>query len=82
MSLSEIAVEWEVFAQEGSVGIGAVREVSPHALTVHIEAYGEVQVRADQIASAHDGKVILKVETFDPRTQEAIRHAHDGETGS
>jgi len=79
MSLGEIAEEWEVFAKEGAVGIGAVRKVAPRALTVYIEAYGEVQVTAEQIASAHDGKVILKVETFDARTQEAIRHAHDGE---
>jgi len=79
MSLSQIAEEWEVFAAEGTVGIGAVRRVAPKHLTVYIEAYGEVQVSADQIASAHDGKVILKVDTFDPRTQEAIRHAHDRE---
>ncbi len=79
MSLSEIAPEWQVFAEEGAVGIGAVRRVTPRALVVYIEAYGEVQVTADQIASAHDGKVILNVDTFDPRTQEAIRHAHDGE---
>lgn len=79
MSLSQIAEEWEVFAEEGSVGVGAVRHVAPRALTVYIEAYGEVQVTADQIESAHDGKVILKVETFDARTQEAIRHAHDRE---
>jgi hypothetical protein len=79
MSLSEIATEWEVFAKEGTVGVGAVRKVAPKALTVYIEAYGEVQVTADQIASAHDGKVILKVETFDERTQAAIRHAHDAE---
>jgi hypothetical protein len=80
MPLSEIAPEWQVFAEEGTVGVGAVRKVSPRALTVYIEAYGEVQVTADQIASAHDGKVILKVETFDARTQEAIRHAHDRES--
>jgi hypothetical protein len=37
------------------------------ARCVYIEAYGEVQVTADQIASAHDGKVILKVETLRTR---------------
>lgn len=81
MSLSEIAPEWQVFAAEGAVGIGAVRRVAPRMLTVYIEAYGEIHVTADQIASAHDGKVILKVETFDDRTQDAIRHAHDREGG-
>jgi hypothetical protein len=80
MSLSEIAPEWQVFAEEGAIGVGAVRKVTPRALVVYIEAYGEVPVTAAQIASAHDGKVVLKVETFDSRTQEAIRHAHDRES--
>jgi hypothetical protein len=79
MSLSEITAEWEVFAEEGTVGIGAVRKVAPHALTVYIEGFGDISVTANQIASAHDGKVILKPESFNDRTRNAIRHAHDRE---
>jgi hypothetical protein len=46
--------EWPVFAKEGTVGVGALRRVTPQALFVHIEAHGEVPVSANQIARAHD----------------------------
>jgi hypothetical protein len=49
--------EWQVFAKEGTVGSAPCARSAPQGADVYIEAYGEVQVTADQIASAHDGKV-------------------------
>ncbi|MEL6914711.1 MAG: hypothetical protein AAFP13_09420 [Pseudomonadota bacterium] len=79
MSLKEIAEDWQVFASEGTLGVGAVRNVHPDHLIVYIEGYGEVHVYADQIAAAHDGKVVLDVDTLTDAVQHAIRHAHDRE---
>ena len=84
MSLAEIEPDWEVFASEGTVGIGAVRAVHKGHLVVYIEvvyieAFGDIDVHAHQIHSAHDGKVMLKPATFDDRIQAAIAHAHDRE---
>jgi hypothetical protein len=79
MSLAEIEPDWEVFASEGTVGIGAVRAVHKGHLVVYIEAFGDIDVHAHQIHSAHDGKVVLKPATFDDRIQAAIAHAHDRE---
>ena len=44
MPLSTIRIEDEVFAAEGAVGIGAVREVTPKTLTVYFEGYGDVEL--------------------------------------
>jgi hypothetical protein len=79
MPLSSIRAEDEVFAAEGQVGIGAVREVRPDTLLVHVEGYGEVEIGPDHIAAAHDGKVVLRPETLPPRLREHLGHAHDGE---
>ncbi|MEL7301479.1 MAG: hypothetical protein AAFM92_13940 [Pseudomonadota bacterium] len=80
MSLKEIAEDWQVFAREGTVGVGAVRKVHPARLVVYIEGYGEIDVTAAQIAAAHDGKVILALDEMEPAVQNAILHAHDRET--
>lgn len=80
MSLAEIRTEWEVFPAEGTVGVGAVREVHKGHLVVYIEAFGEIDVHAAQITAAHDGKVVLDVSAFDSKVQAAISHAHDRET--
>ncbi|MEO0938921.1 MAG: hypothetical protein AAFY38_12280 [Pseudomonadota bacterium] len=79
MSLAEITIEWEVFASEGSTGIGGIRAVHPKHLLVHFENYGEANITADQIAAAHDGKVILNLKALPQDLLTAIGHAHDGE---
>ena len=79
MSLADITPEWEVFASEGTTGIGGIRAVRPDHLLVHVENYGEVNITADQIASAHDGKVILNLAALPADLLDAIGHAHDGE---
>ncbi|MEQ8367026.1 MAG: hypothetical protein RIB61_09990 [Roseicyclus sp.] len=79
MSLAEIEPDWEVFASEGTVGIGAVRAVHKGHLVVYIEAFGDIDVHAHQIHSPHGGKVALQPSTHDGRFRAAIAHAHDRE---
>ncbi|MCK0167374.1 hypothetical protein MWU52_07420 [Jannaschia sp. S6380] len=79
MPLSTIRVEDEVFVKDGSVGIGAVREVRPSILTVYIEGYGDIEIGPESVASAHDGKVLLRPETLPSAVQERLDHIHDGE---
>lgn len=81
MSLSDITAEWEVFASEGTTGIGGIRAVHADHLLVHFENYGEANITVDQIASAHDGKVILNLLSLPRDLLIAIGHAHDGEEG-
>ena len=80
MTTREIRRDWLVFDREGGVGIGAVRRVDADALLVYIEGYTEITVHADDIASAHDGKVVLDADRLPEEVREAIRHAHDRET--
>ena len=80
MSLREIAQDWPVFSAEGTVAIGAVRAVHSGHLVVYIEGFGEVDIHAGEIAGAHDGKVILKLDELPGDVQQAIAHAHDRET--
>jgi hypothetical protein len=79
MPLSTIRADDEVFLAEGQVGIGAVRQVRPDVLVVFIEGYGDIEVGPQNISAAHDGKVLLKLETLDARLQEHLAHVHDAE---
>ena len=79
MSLASIRAEDEVFASEGQIGIGAVRVVHPASLLVQIEGYGEIEIGPEHIASAHDGKVLLNLDTLDQKLRDHIAHAHDQE---
>ncbi|MEM7642743.1 MAG: hypothetical protein AAF366_09460 [Pseudomonadota bacterium] len=79
MPLSTIRIEDEVFVHDGETGIGAVREVRPQTLLVYFEGYGDVQIGPENIASAHDGKVLLKPETLPPDLQQKLDHIHDTE---
>ncbi|CUH19465.1 hypothetical protein JSE7799_00479 [Jannaschia seosinensis] len=79
MPLSTIQTEDEVFIRDGETGVGAVRMVRPDTLVVHFEGYGEVEIGPDQIASAHDGKVMVKPDTLPGDLQARLDHIHDGE---
>ena len=80
MALSDIRTEDEVFTAEGTRGIGAVRAVHPDHLLVNFEGYGDVELQADAIASAHDGKVIVKPDALPADLRDRLPHIHDGET--
>jgi hypothetical protein len=79
MPLSTIRAEDEVFIRDGEPGIGAVRTVKPDTLIVYFEGFGEVTIGPEQIASAHDGKVLVKPETLPGDLQARLDHIHDGE---
>jgi len=79
MDLTKIEKDWEVFAEEGATGVGAVREVAADHITVYVENFGDVRLTADRIKSAHDGKVILETDGLDDDVRAAVTHAHDAE---
>lgn len=81
MKFEGITTEWEVFAREGTVGIGGVRRVNRSSLLVYFENFGEAEIGYDQISAVHDGKVVLDFEKLPSELKTAIEHAHDIETG-
>lgn len=70
-----------VFAADGSVGIGSVREVRQTAaeLVVYIENAGDFVVPLGDIKAVHSGKVVLDLERIEPSLRTAIDHVHDAE---
>lgn len=80
MKLSQIERDWQVFAKEGVVGIGAVRRVAEDHITIYIEGFGDVRVKPEQIASVHDSKVVLNPSKMSEDVRSAIEHAHDQES--
>ncbi|MEM8823440.1 MAG: hypothetical protein AAGF30_07515 [Pseudomonadota bacterium] len=79
MSLATIRVEDEVFVRDGETGVGAVREVRLETLLIYFEGYGDIVIGPENIASAHDGKVLLKPETLPDDLQARLDHIHDTE---
>ena len=82
MKTSDIQEGFEVFAHDGDVAFGAVREVAPHfrpELVVYVENAGDFVVRFDAVVDVHMGKVIVNTAKLDPRLAQAIGHAHDAE---
>ncbi|MFO6465076.1 hypothetical protein ACK8OR_11850 [Jannaschia sp. KMU-145] len=79
MNIDDIPTGAPVFAREGDVNIGAVRGHDGDALLIHFENHGEVRLTPDQIASHHDGKVMLNLAMLPADLADAIGHAHDGE---
>lgn len=79
MRISDIQRDWPVFAREGTVAIGAVRDVSAGKIVIYVEAMGDVTLTQDQIGSVHDGKVILQPDRLSDEVQTAIARAHDRE---
>lgn len=79
MSLREIRTEDEVFTAEGTVGVGAIREVHPDYLVAYFEGYGTHRLHAEDIRAAHDGKVIVDPERLPDDLRDRLPHIHDGE---
>jgi hypothetical protein len=82
MNANDIQEGFEVFAHDGDVAFGAVREVAPRRkpeLIVYVENAGDFTIPFDAIVDVHMGKVIVNAAKLDPRLKEAIGHAHDAE---
>ncbi len=71
--------DWEVFAKDGATGVGAVREVFDEYIVVYFEGFGDQRIVENQIASVHDGKVLLNVGALSDEVQAAIAKAHQAE---
>ncbi|ASJ73381.1 hypothetical protein [Granulosicoccus antarcticus] len=79
MVFNKIQRDDAVFINEGTVGIGAVREVSADHIIVYIEGFGDQRITADEISAVHDGKVILAFDKLADTIRNAALHAHDAE---
>ncbi|MEO1170446.1 MAG: hypothetical protein AAFX94_00110 [Myxococcota bacterium] len=75
-----VEVGWEVFAADGDVAFGAVREIHADHLVVFVEGLHDVNIDAGSVKDVHYEKVIVDVASLDDTVREAIGHAHDGET--
>jgi hypothetical protein len=82
MNANNIEEGFEVFAHDGDVAFGAVREVAPHRrpeLVVYVENTGDFIVPFSAIVDVHMGKVIVDADKLDPALKQAIGRAHDAE---
>ena len=68
-----------VFAADGAVGIGSVREVRPAELLVYIENSGDFVVPLGDVKAVHSGKVILDMQRLEPSLRAAVEHVRDAE---
>ncbi len=71
--------DWEVFARDGATGVGAVRQVFADHIVVYFQGFGDQRIVESQIASVHDGKVVLNVPALPDEVQAAIAKAHAAE---
>ena len=74
-----------VFAADGDVAFGAVRQVlttPTAAIVVYVENAGDFVIQSGAIKSVHLQKVLVDPAKLDRRLQEAIGHAHDAEDPS
>jgi hypothetical protein len=82
MALENLRPELPVFAHDGEIAFGAVREVSPPDVVIYIENTGDVRVPLDAIADVHFDKVLLNLDKVSDSTRAAINRAHSAEDGS
>ena len=75
----QISVDDQVFLVEGGEEIGAVQQVAKDHLVIYIENAGPFTVTGAQVKSAHDGKVILDLDSLDGKLLEAAQAAHAAE---
>jgi hypothetical protein len=82
MEINEVQEGFEVFAHDGDVAFGAVRQVAPggrRELIVYVENAGDFAIPFEAIDAVHLGKVIVNRDKLDPRLKDAVGHAHDAE---
>ena len=73
---------FEVFAADGQVAFGAVRQVAPHGraeIVVYVENAGDFVVPLSAVRAVHAQKVIVDTAKLDQNLRRAIAHAHDAE---
>ncbi len=77
--MQAVQAEYPVFLGEGLQAIGAVREVHSDKIVVYVENAGDFEVPRSAVASVHDGKVVLSLDSIGRELAQAIRHMHDRE---
>jgi hypothetical protein len=80
--LREIRIGDQVFIDDNTEDVGAVRGVAPggrEEVVIYIENGGEFFVPVAAIDSVHDGKVVLASQHLDRPILDAVAHAHDRE---
>lgn len=75
----KIKIGFQAFTSDGGEEFGAVREISPHQLTIYVENAGEFTVPMSAVEAVHSEKVVLNCAKLDQRLRRAIGHAHDRE---
>lgn len=80
MKAFNVEVGFQVYLSEGGEEIGAVREVAKDHVVVYVEGSGEFKIRGAEVASAHDGKLVLDPAKITAEMLAATKHAHDLET--
>jgi hypothetical protein len=77
-----ISVGFQVFAKDGDVEFGAIREVCPGGRSeflVNIENGGDHCIPLDAIVDVHYEKVIVDPTRLPEDIRRLIEHAHDAE---
>jgi hypothetical protein len=77
-----ISVGFQVFAKDGDVEFGAIREVCPGGRSeflVSIENGGDHCIPLDAIVDVHYAKVIVDPTRLPEDIRRLIEHAHDAE---
>lgn len=70
---------YDVFVHDGDKAFGAVRHVSPHAITVYVEDAGDFVVPLSAVKEVQSEKVVLDCGKLEHRLRKAIGHAHEHE---
>jgi hypothetical protein len=71
-----------VFAGDGAVAFGAVRDIVPDGrpvLVVYVEGSGDLDVPLDAVVKVAAGRVVIDAARLDEALQRAIRRSHDQE---
>jgi hypothetical protein len=82
MAREAIQEDFQVYAHDGDVAFGAVRQLAPNGrpeIIVYVENAGDFAVPLSAVRDVHDEKVIVDCGMLDPRLREAIGHAHVAE---
>ena len=82
MAHEQLKPELPVFAHDGEVAFGAVREIYPTEVLIYVENTGDIRIPLDAVADVHFDKVLLNLDKLDDRTRAAINRAHASEDGS
>jgi len=75
-----VAIDDQVYLEEGGEELGAVRKVEHDYIVVYVEGAGDFTISGPAVKAAHDGKVILDRTHLAPDFLNAVASAHTNET--